>query len=121
MVDNNRWGNFLAHFILILGVAIVVFPVYVAFRGVDPSGRDLRARGHAAAAGRQNAWEKLHDRHFGRTLARRNPAHRRHAVEFLHHGDGESPSASCRSRSSRPSRSSISAFPSACSSSGSSS
>ncbi|WP_127106801.1 sn-glycerol-3-phosphate ABC transporter permease UgpE [Pararhodobacter zhoushanensis] len=30
MVENDRWGIFLAHLILIVGVAIVVFPVYVA-------------------------------------------------------------------------------------------
>ncbi|MCC0075597.1 MAG: sn-glycerol-3-phosphate ABC transporter permease UgpE [Rhodobacter sp.] len=30
MVENDRWGNLLAHLILILGVAVVVFPVYVA-------------------------------------------------------------------------------------------
>ncbi len=31
MVENRPWLNILAHAILILGVAIVVFPVYVAF------------------------------------------------------------------------------------------
>jgi sn-glycerol 3-phosphate transport system permease protein len=31
MVENRPWLNVLAHAILILGVAIVVFPVYVAF------------------------------------------------------------------------------------------
>ena len=30
MVENDRWGTLLAHLILILGVAVVVFPVYVA-------------------------------------------------------------------------------------------
>ncbi|MCH8550296.1 MAG: sn-glycerol-3-phosphate ABC transporter permease UgpE [Natronospirillum sp.] len=30
MVENNRWGNILAHTLLILGVALVVFPIYVA-------------------------------------------------------------------------------------------
>jgi len=30
MVENDRWGIFLAHIILILGVAVVVFPIYVA-------------------------------------------------------------------------------------------
>ena len=30
MVENDRWGTLFAHLILILGVAIVVFPVYVA-------------------------------------------------------------------------------------------
>ncbi|WP_323034795.1 sn-glycerol-3-phosphate ABC transporter permease UgpE [Pararhodobacter sp.] len=30
MVENDRWGTILAHIVLILGVAIVVFPVYVA-------------------------------------------------------------------------------------------
>lgn len=30
MVENDRWGILFAHMILILGVAIVVFPVYVA-------------------------------------------------------------------------------------------
>lgn len=31
MVENDRLGNFFAHLILIVGAAIVVFPVYVAF------------------------------------------------------------------------------------------
>ncbi len=31
MVENRPWLSFLAHAILILGVAIVVFPIYVAF------------------------------------------------------------------------------------------
>ncbi len=30
MVENDRWGSLFAHIILILGCAIVVFPVYVA-------------------------------------------------------------------------------------------
>ena len=30
MVENDRWGTLFAHLILILGVAVVVFPVYVA-------------------------------------------------------------------------------------------
>ncbi|PVH28120.1 sn-glycerol-3-phosphate ABC transporter permease UgpE [Pararhodobacter oceanensis] len=30
MVENDRWGTLFAHIILILGVAVVVFPVYVA-------------------------------------------------------------------------------------------
>jgi sn-glycerol 3-phosphate transport system permease protein len=30
MVENDRWGTLLAHLILIVGVAVVVFPVYVA-------------------------------------------------------------------------------------------
>lgn len=30
MVENDRWGTLLAHLILMLGVALVVFPVYVA-------------------------------------------------------------------------------------------
>ena len=30
MVENDRWGNLFAHLILMLGVAVVVFPIYVA-------------------------------------------------------------------------------------------
>lgn len=30
MVENRPWGNLLAHLILIVGVALVIFPVYVA-------------------------------------------------------------------------------------------
>ncbi|MDD7971125.1 sn-glycerol-3-phosphate ABC transporter permease UgpE [Roseinatronobacter alkalisoli] len=43
MVENNRWGNLLAHIILIFGVAIVIFPVYVAIiASTHPSGTFLR-------------------------------------------------------------------------------
>jgi sn-glycerol 3-phosphate transport system permease protein len=31
MVENRPFASFLTHLVLILGVAIVVFPVYVAF------------------------------------------------------------------------------------------
>ena len=31
MVENRPFSNFIAHFILIVGVAVVIFPVYVAF------------------------------------------------------------------------------------------
>ena len=31
MVENRPFLNFLAHLVLIIGVTIVVFPVYVAF------------------------------------------------------------------------------------------
>ena len=31
MVENRPWLNFFTHLILILGVVVVVFPVYVAF------------------------------------------------------------------------------------------
>jgi len=31
MVENRPWGNLLSHLILIVGVLVVVFPVYVAF------------------------------------------------------------------------------------------
>jgi sn-glycerol 3-phosphate transport system permease protein len=31
MVENRPFLNFLTHFVLIIGVAVVVFPVYVAF------------------------------------------------------------------------------------------
>ena len=31
MVENRPWLNFFTHLILILGVIVVVFPVYVAF------------------------------------------------------------------------------------------
>jgi len=56
MVDNNRWGNFLAHFILILGVAIVVFPVYVAFvASTHPAGTFVRGVMPLLPGG--NAWE----------------------------------------------------------------
>lgn len=30
MVENNRWGNILAHCLLISGVALVAFPIYIA-------------------------------------------------------------------------------------------
>jgi sn-glycerol 3-phosphate transport system permease protein len=33
MVENNRFGNIIAHAILWIGIAIVVFPVYLAFVG----------------------------------------------------------------------------------------
>ncbi len=33
MIENRRFGNFPAHLVLILGVVIVVFPVYLAFVG----------------------------------------------------------------------------------------
>ncbi len=43
MVENNRWGNFFAHLILIVGVAIVVFPVYVAvIASTHPPGTFIR-------------------------------------------------------------------------------
>ena len=43
MVENNRWGNFFAHAILILGVAVVVFPVYVAIiASTHPPGTFVR-------------------------------------------------------------------------------
>src|SRR3954466_12812216 len=39
MVENRPWLTFLAHLVLIVGVVVVVFPVYVAFiastRGPD--------------------------------------------------------------------------------------
>ena len=31
MVENRPWLNFFTHFILILGIVAVVFPVYIAF------------------------------------------------------------------------------------------
>ncbi|MDP3896649.1 MAG: glycerol-3-phosphate transporter, partial [Mesorhizobium sp.] len=31
MVEGNSWLRWLTHFVLLLGVAMVVFPVYVAF------------------------------------------------------------------------------------------
>jgi sn-glycerol 3-phosphate transport system permease protein len=43
MVENNRWGNLLAHVVLILGVALVVFPVYVAIvASTHPAGTFVR-------------------------------------------------------------------------------
>lgn len=43
MVENNRLGDLLAHAILILGVALVVFPVYVALiASTHPPGTFLR-------------------------------------------------------------------------------
>ena len=43
MVENNRWGNLFAHLVLILGVAIVVFPVYVAvIASTHPPGTFVR-------------------------------------------------------------------------------
>ena len=43
MVENNRWGNILAHVILIAGVAIVAFPIYVAIiASTHPGGTFLR-------------------------------------------------------------------------------
>jgi sn-glycerol 3-phosphate transport system permease protein len=33
MVENNRFGNIVAHAILLIGVAIVAFPVYICFVG----------------------------------------------------------------------------------------
>jgi sn-glycerol 3-phosphate transport system permease protein len=33
MVENSRFGNIIAHAILWVGIAIVVFPVYLAFVG----------------------------------------------------------------------------------------
>ena len=43
MVENNRWGIILAHVVLILGVAIVVFPVYVAvIASTHPPGTFVR-------------------------------------------------------------------------------
>ena len=43
MVENNRWGNILAHVILIAGVAVVAFPIYVAIiASTHPGGTFLR-------------------------------------------------------------------------------
>jgi sn-glycerol 3-phosphate transport system permease protein len=43
MVQNNRWGDILAHAVLIFGVALVVFPVYVAIiASTHPSGTFVR-------------------------------------------------------------------------------
>ena len=43
MVENNRWGNLFAHLVIILGVAMVIFPVYVAvIASTPPSGTFLR-------------------------------------------------------------------------------
>lgn len=43
MVENNRWGTIAAHVILILGVALVAFPIYVAIiASTHPSGSFLR-------------------------------------------------------------------------------
>jgi sn-glycerol 3-phosphate transport system permease protein len=43
MVQNNRWGDLLAHLILICGVAIVIFPVYVAvIASTHPAGTFVR-------------------------------------------------------------------------------
>ncbi len=43
MVENNRWGNILAHVILIAGVAVVAFPIYVAIiASMHPGGTFLR-------------------------------------------------------------------------------
>ena len=33
MVENSRFGNLIAHAILWVGIAIVAFPVYLAFVG----------------------------------------------------------------------------------------
>lgn len=56
MVDNNRWGNIFAHIVLILGVAIVVFPVYVAFvASTHPAGTFVR--GVMPLLPGTNAWE----------------------------------------------------------------
>jgi len=43
MVENDRWGTLFAHIILILGVAIIVFPIYVAvIASTHESGTFLR-------------------------------------------------------------------------------
>lgn len=56
MVDNNRWGNFFAHAILIFGVALVVFPVYVAvIASTHDAGTFLR--GVMPLLPGPNAWE----------------------------------------------------------------
>ncbi|NMG40582.1 sn-glycerol-3-phosphate ABC transporter permease UgpE [Chelativorans sp. ZYF759] len=56
MVENNRWGNFFAHLVLIAGVAIVLFPVYVAFiASTHPPGTFVR--GVMPLLPGTNAWD----------------------------------------------------------------
>ena len=49
MVDRNPWLNILSHAVLIIGVAIVAFPLYLA---LIASTRCRGAVAHAAAAWR---------------------------------------------------------------------
>ena len=41
MVENRPWANFFAHLTLMLGVAVVVFPVYVALVASTQAPGDL--------------------------------------------------------------------------------
>lgn len=51
MVDRNPWLNILSHAVLIIGVAIVAFPLYLALIA-STHGRCRGAVAHAAAAWR---------------------------------------------------------------------
>src|SRR3546814_11986585 len=41
MVENRRWLNVLAHAILLLGVAVLAFPIYVTFVASTSEMRDI--------------------------------------------------------------------------------
>ena len=41
MVENRPWANFFAHLTLMIGVAVVVFPVYVALVASTQAPGDL--------------------------------------------------------------------------------
>jgi hypothetical protein len=72
--EPSRWGTLFTHLVLILGVALVAFPVYVADHRLDACRPGtFVSRGHPAPAG--NACDrKLHDGDAARTRPGRHAA-----------------------------------------------
>ncbi len=73
MVENRPWANFFAHLTLMLGVAVVVFPVYVALVASTQAPGDL-LRGTLPMLPGAHGIENFT---------------RMHAMEQLHHGHGD--------------------------------
>lgn len=71
MVENNKWFDALSHAVLILGIAIMLFPVYLVFVGATLTYESLITPPIDLLPGDQlfinikGAWEKAH---FGRSM-----------------------------------------------------
>ena len=88
MVENRRFGNLLPHLILWIGIAIVAFPVYLAFIGstheptIISNGQMPLTPGSVLPGKLLPHDLHRHERHDAR-------AGRHHAAQQFHHGDDD--------------------------------
>ena len=85
MVERRRFGDLIPHLILLLGVAIVAFPVYLCFVGSTHE-QAVIANGQMPITPGPLFCETYHQTLFVGTSALHARAGRHHAAQQLHHG-----------------------------------